>query len=262
MDYQPQFLDIVTAIDSLRVFDDTITQFTVLLKQRYEREHSPKELQWIDELCGDYHDNCHNYVQFIKQVIAERFLAKCLTLEEDAERRELIKEFKANIRAANRRLDNFMGRETNREEVLGKVDGVLSEMEEVQKKKDKKAKYYLKFSEWLKGKVLEQVSEVFAKVISPLWDMVYTNATLAVQSNYDHETLKSAVLKIGENVPEMEESLDQNRRALEGINSVLKVLEGEDEASLKTAMRRLSPIQTKIKNSCDKMLKLLSNLKS
>lgn len=262
-DYQPQFEELVTAIKSFEVFPEVIKEFTELLKQRYLRKHrSPKDLEWIDELCGQYHDSCHNYVDFIKRVVATQFLGKCLSVDSDSERKRIIRELKANIRAARKpggRLDRFLG-ETEREEVLEKVDQVLTEMEEMQKSEAKKAKYFQKFSDWLKGKVLEQVSAVFAKIISPLWDMVYTNAMLAVASDYDHDTLKSAVVNIGKYVPEMENSMELNRRALDGINSVLEVLETEDEETLKTSMRRLYPMENKVKNGCVDLMKLLAKL--
>lgn len=261
MDYQQHFEAVGKAIQSLRIFPDTIKEFTEMLRQGYQRNHSTRDLVWIDELCGIYHDNCYNYVEFIKRVIATQFLAQCLTTENDSERKRIINELKANLRAANKRLDRFLG-PTERKEVVEKLDGVLTEMEEIKTKRDKKAQYFQKLSEWLRGKLLEQVSVVFAKIIGPLWDMIYTNATLALQSDYDHETLKCAVSNIGKNVPRIEESVEENRRALEGVNSVLKVLETEEEELLGKSLRYLYPMEIRVKNACDDIIKLLESLKS
>ena len=213
MNHQPQFQRLIEAIASLKIFPETIEEFTKLLKQRYQRKHSPKDLEWIDKLCGNYHDNCYNYVKFIKRVFAAQFLAKCLTAEEDAQRKNIITELKANTDAAMKsggRLDRFMGN-TNKKQVLENIDEVLAQMEHMQKKEAKKQKYFQKFSSWLKEKVLDQVSVVFAKVIGPLWDMISENVVLAVQSDYDHDTLILAVETIGKDIPLMEKSIEDNR---------------------------------------------------
>ena len=218
MNHQPQFQRFIEAIASLKIFPETIEEFTKLLKQRYRRKHSPKDLEWIDKLCGNYHDNCYNYVNFIKRVFAAQFLAKCLTAEEDAQRKNIITELKANIEAAIKpdgRLDRFMSK-TSKKQVLENIDEVLRQMEHMQKKEAKKQKYFQEFSSWLKDKVLDQVSVVFAKVIGPLWDMICENAMLAVQSDYDHDTLILAVENIGKYIPLMEKSVEDNRYILNG----------------------------------------------
>lgn len=261
-DYGQQFNALATAIESLKIFPETITEFTTFLKQRYLRKHKPSELFWIDRLCGVYEDNCKHYAKFIKRVVATQFLGECLHADE-SQRGDLIKELKANINAAKKRLDNFLG-ETNKKEVIEKMDGELSKMEAIQQKKDKSEKYAMKFSEWLKGKVLEQVGEVFAKVIGPLWDMVYTNASMAIKSDYDHEQLQAAVQNIQSCLPKMEESLDSNRRALKRISDVLDVFAvmfDEKDPELVKHMRSLYHLQNNVVDACDQITKLVEALK-
>ena len=259
--YANHFEQLAKAVESLEVFPHIIKEFTSFLKQRYLKKHKPSELVWIDELCLEYKGNCKGYVKFIKRVISSQFLGKCLNPTED-EIGDLIKEVKANINASNKRLNTFLG-ETERKEVVEKLDGELSKMEATKAKKDKKEKYRMKFSEWLKGKVLEQVGEVFAKVVGPLWDFVYTNASMAIQSDYDHEVLLAAVQKIHVAIPEMEKSLDMNRSALKGIASILEVfakLHEEKDAGLKNQMIFLYPMQTTIDNACDRINELIEHL--
>ncbi len=259
--YSVYFEDLAKAIDTLEVFPNIIKEFTNFLKQRYLKKHKPSELVWIDALCGEYEDNCKHYAKFIKRVVASQFLAKCLNVSE-GEIGDLIKELKANINAANRRLNNFLG-ETDRKQVVEKLDGELSRMESSQKKKDKKEKYIFKFSEWLKDKVLDQVEEVFAKVVGPLWEMVMTNAAMAIQSDYDHDVLKKAIENIHGTIPKMEESLDSNRRALKGIGDVLEVfskMHEQKDAGLARELQSLFPVQNRIDNACNRITKLVDSL--
>jgi predicted DNA-binding protein YlxM (UPF0122 family) len=259
--YGKHFEELAKAIETLEVFPNIIKEFTSFLKQRYLKKHKAAELVWIDRLCGEYEDNCKHYAKFIKRVVSNEFLAECLNVREE-EIADLIKEFKANINAANRRLDNFLC-ESDRNEVVEKLDGELSKMESSQKKKDKKEKYKFKFSEWLKDKVLEQADEVFAKVVGPLWEMVCSNATMAIQSDYDHDVLKKAVENIHGTIPKMEESLDMNRNALKGIGQVLEVfsrMHEEKNAALLKEMLALHPMQNRIDIACDHVTKLVESL--
>ena len=261
--YGTHFEELARAIGTLEVFPNIIKEFTNFLKQRYLKKHKPSELVWIDRLCGKYEDNCKHYAKFIKRVVSSQFLAKCLHAKEE-EIGDLLKEFKANLNAANKRLDNFLG-ETDRKEVVEKLDGELSKMEAAQQKRDKKDKYKLKFTDWLKGKVLEQVGEVFAKVVGPLWEMVYTNASMAIQSDYDHDVLKAAVDNLHGAMPQMEESLNSNRSALKGISYVLEVFlklheQNPKDAGLAREMMTLSPMRNSIDNACDRITKLVESL--
>ena len=259
--YGKHFEDLAKAIETLEVFPNIIKEFTTFLKQRYLKKHKSTELVWIDRLCGEYEDNCKHYAKFIKRVVSSQFLAKCLNAKEE-EIANLIKELKANINAANRRLDNFLG-ETDRNEVVEKLDGELSKMESSQKKKDKKEKYILKFGEWLKNKVMEQVGDVFAKVVGPLWEMVLSNATMAIQSDYDHEVLTKAVETIRGTLPRMEESLEINRKALNGIGSVMDVLwrmHEQKDAALAREMLAIFPMHNQVDDACDHITKLVESL--
>ena len=261
--YAKHFEDLAKAIESLEVFPNIIREFTNFLKQRYLKKHKLSELVWIHELCGEYEDSCKGYTKFIKRVIGSEFLARCLHVKND-EIDSLIKELKANINAANKRLNNFLG-ETERKEVVEKLDVELTKMESAKAKKDKKDKYMMKFGDWLKGEVLEQVGEVFAKVVGPLWDFVYTNASEAIRSDYDHDILKMAVEQINSAIPKMEESLDLNRRALRGIDSIVDVfakLHEEKDSDLEKEFWRLSPMQHDIDNACDRITKEVEKLKN
>ena len=259
--YGKHFEDLAKAIETLEVFPNIIKEFTTFLKQRYLKKHKPAELVWIDRLCGEYKDNCEQYAEFIKRVVSSQFLAKCLNAKEE-EIANLIKELKANINAANKRLNNFLG-ETDRNEVVEKLDEELSKMESSQKKKDKKEKYILKFNEWLKNKVVDQVGDVFAKVVGPLWENVQSNAAMAIQSDYDHDVLRKAVDTIQATIPRMEESLEINRKALSGIGSVMDVFwkmhEQKDDA-LAREMLAIFPMQNHINNACDHITKLVESL--
>ena len=253
--YSVYFEDLAKAIDTLEVFPNIIKEFTNFLKQRYLKKHKPSELVWIDALCGEYEDNCKHYAIFIKRVVASQFLAKCLNVSE-GEIGDLIKELKANINAANRRLNNFLG-ETDRKQVVEKLDGELSRMESSQKKKDEQEKYIFKLIEYLKDKVLDQVGEVFAKIVGPLWEMVQTNAAMAIKSEYDHEVLKKAIENIHGAIPKMEESLESNRRALKGIGDML------EDAGLARELQSLFPaqiLQNRIDNACNRITKLVDSL--
>ena len=261
--YAKHFGDLAKAIESLEVFPNIIREFTHFLKQRYLKKHKLSELVWIHELCGEYEDSCKGYTKFIKRVIGDQFLARCLHVK-DEEIASLVQELKANINAANKRLNNFLG-ETERKEVVEKLDGELSKMESAKAKKDKKDKYVSKFGDWLKGKVLEEVGEVFAKVVGPLWDFVYTNASEAIRSDYDHDILKAAVEQIHSAIPKMEESLDTNRRALRGIDSIVDVfakLHEEKDAGLAKEFWLLSPMRHNIENACDQISKEVEKLKN
>ena len=259
--YGKHFEDLAKAIETLEVFPKIIKEFTTFLKQRYLKKHKPAELVWIYRLCGEYEDSCKYYAKFIKRVVSSQFLAKCLNAKEE-EIANLIKELQANIKAANRRLDNFLG-ETDRNEVVEKLDGELIKMESSQKKKDKKEKYILKFNEWLKNKVVDQVGDVFAKVVGPLWDMVQSNAAMAIQSDYDHDVLKKAVDTIQATIPRMEESLEINRKALNGVDSVMEVfwrMHEQKDAALEREMLAIFPMQNHIDNACDHITKLVETL--
>lgn len=250
--------DLVKALESLQVFPLVIKDCRDFLKQRYLKKHKRSELVWIDKLSGEYKDNCQHYAEFIKRIVAIEFLAKCLNIKEN-EVNELISRLKANINAANKRLNNFLG-ETDRKEVVGKLDAELAKMESSQQKADKKQKYAFKFSEFIKGKVLEHVGEIFAKVVGPLWEMIFTNATSAIQSDYDHQVLVDAINHIQTAMPEMEKSLDQNRRALKAVDDVLETLKQQDGSKIKEILLGLYPVQNDIINTCDNVIKLVNEL--
>lgn len=202
-----KFQCLAEAIKSLETFPETLENFTEFLRQRYLSENNPskvkvKDLEWIVQLCGKYHDNCSLYVTFIEKVVVTQFLAECLT-KEASKRTEIITGLKANIDAAERRLDRFTSN-------MSKAD-VLKIIGEAEKQPTKNKKYFQQLSTWLKEKVLGEVSTVFAPIIGPLWDMIEKNVELAVQSDYDHQTLVAAVGKITENLQLMDGSIKGNR---------------------------------------------------
>ena len=199
-----KFQCLAKAINSLEIFPEILKNFTAFLTQKYLSEENPskvEDLEWIVILRDKYYDNCHSYVTFIENRIATQFLAECLT-KEALERTEIITELKANIEAAEGRLVNFTSNMSK--------DDVLKTIVEAEKQ-PKQKEHFQHFTAWLKGQVLDAVSPVFATIIGPLWHMIKENVELAVQSDYDYQTLVQAVKMIRKNLEVMDGSIKGNR---------------------------------------------------
>ena len=252
--YSSYFIELKEAIKSLDIFPKLFKEFETFWKQGFRKPHKVGN-DGIPSLIRECIDSCKGYSEFIKTVVAEQFLANCLNAKLD-EIDPMLKELKTNIDFAQKRLNGFFGENGELDELVEKLKDDFSRLKSLEEKSIETSQKLNKF--------LDGVKKIpGAKNIGPAVDDFKLHASKAVESDYDHKALVTAFEMIDKSIPEAEESLEENRRALTGIEKVIEVIEKrleEKESDLSRDLWDLSLLHHDINNACDDIIKKIANL--
>lgn len=254
--YSSYFIELKEAIKSLDIFPKLFKEFETFWKQGFRKPHKVGN-DGIPSLIRECIGKCKGYSEFIKTVVAKQFLANCLNAKLD-EIEPMLKELKTNIEFANKRLNGFLGESGELNELVEKLNDDFSRLESLEQKSNETRQT---FNEAFN--VAKRIFSQVAENIEPVLDDTKLHVSSAVESDYDHKALVTAFETIKKSIPEAENSLEENRRALTGIEKVIEVIKKRLEQKgpdLSRDLWDLSLLDHDINNACDDIIKKIANL--